>query len=152
VAVRGGAFALRLTVPHRLVPGRYAVRVREVGVAAIAALPERTLAVRLKAPREGVVDAAFGSGIANGPAASVLDRQRRVFANFHFAALPARDQRITTAWYLGPKQVDPPVVRPRAANVGAYVQFSTGELPAGRYRCVLRAGRTVVAVVSVRLR
>jgi hypothetical protein len=152
IAVPAGAFVAKIKAPRGLVPGRYRVRAREIAAGTIAALPERALSLRLVGPPEGVVAASFASAIKDGPAAAVLDRRRRIFANFHFAALPARRRVITTAWYIGARQIGRPVVRPRKEDVGAYLQTGRGDLPAGDYRCVLRAGRSVVAVASLRLR
>jgi hypothetical protein len=148
LTVAAGPFSLPVRAPRGLLPGVHRLRIRDVG----GILPERVITLRIKAPPEGVVDSAFASGIANGPPAAVLGPRPRIFANFHFAAVPARGRRITTRWYRGPAAIDDPVVRPRAAGVAAYLQVRRGDLPRGRYRCVLRAGGTVVAVASVRIR
>jgi hypothetical protein len=152
VDVAAGAFDVPLAVPAALHPGVYLLRVRELGAPVSGALPERVLRFRVPAPPEGVADRAGVSGLAGGPFASVLAARRTIFARFHLAALPARGRAITTQWYRGGAAVEGRVGKSRAATLGAYLKVKTGTLPPGRYRCLLRTGRTVIAVASVRIR
>jgi hypothetical protein len=152
VAVAAGVFSVKLRVPRALRPGSYLVRLREVRADAGNSLPERAIRFRIKPPPEGVVDRAGVSGISGGPFASSLSTRPRIFASFHFAALPARGRAITTEWFHGKSRVQSATGKARAATVGSYLRRTRGNLPAGLYRCVLHAGGRVVAVASVRIR
>ena len=146
-----GAFTTRVSLPRTLLPGRLTVRLREVGPVSGAALTEATAVARLRAPREGVVRRAFVSALQNGPPVRRLRAGRRLFAHFRFAALPRAGLPITAAWTRGGRPAGIPVRKPRAAAVVAFVGAPGGRLPAGAYRCTLRAGGRVVAVADVRV-
>ena len=94
---------------------------------------------------------AFVSALQGGPAARALRGPRRVFAHFRFAARPARGLPLRAAWSRDGRSVGGPVRKAFSGTVIAFVG-APGRLPAGLYRCELRAGARVVAVASVRLR
>ena len=151
VALPAGAFAATVPLPRALVPGRLTVRLREVGAVTGPALTEATARAVLPAPREGVVRQAFVSAIQNGPAVGRLRAGRRLFATFRFAALPKAGLPLDAAWTRDGRPAGIAVRKPRARSVVAFIGAPGGRLPAGRYRCTLRAGRVVVAVASVRV-
>jgi hypothetical protein len=151
VGLPAGAFAATVPLPRSLLPGRLTVRLREVGAATGPPLTEATGRAVLRAPREGVVRRAFVSAIQNGPAVGRLRAGRRLFATFRFAALPKAGLPIGAAWTRDGRPAGIPVRKPRARDVVAFIGAPGGRLPAGRYRCTLRAGRVVVAVASVRV-
>jgi hypothetical protein len=151
-ATRGpGAFLATVPLPRTLLPGRLTVRLREVGPVAGAALTEATAAAVLRAPREGVVRRAFVSALQNGPPVGRLRAGRRLFARFRFAALPRSGLPLIAAWTRGGRPAGIPVRKPRARTVVAFIGAPGGRLPAGTYRCTLRAGGRVVAVAAVRV-
>jgi WD40-like Beta Propeller Repeat len=149
---RVGAFTLRLALAgSRLLPGRYVVRLVEVGSG--TGLASRDLLARLAAPPEGVVSRALVSTALGGRARPTITKGPSVlFASFRFAALPARGKRLTVTWYSsarpGPVSSAP---KPRAPRVNAVLK-ALGPLPAARYRAELRAGTTLVAVARTRVR
>jgi len=145
-----GAFTKRVALARTLVPGRYTLRLREVGTPVGPALVTAQRTLRLAAPPEGVVSTSFVSAVLNGPPARTLRDKSRIFANFRFAALPNAKLRITTTW-IPPGHPQGTDVRPRARLVSSFLTKKSG-LPPGPYRCELRVGGTLVAVASVRLR
>ncbi|HSJ73379.1 MAG TPA: hypothetical protein VK904_03610 [Miltoncostaeaceae bacterium] len=145
-----GAFTRRFRMKPTLLPGALRVRLREVGAVAGPRLVDATRAARLRAPPEGVVSKAFVSTLQRGPAARSVRSPRRVFAHFRFAARPKRGRALTATWALGGRPVGV-VGKPFAGTVIAPLGLPGG-LPSGSYRCVLRAGRTVVAVAAIRVR
>jgi len=154
--VRAGRFRMRIRVASGFVPGRYRVTVAPVTGAGIA-LPQRTASVRLRAPRAGVVDSAFASIRKGGRSIRrVTTRPRALFANFRFApgALPARGRRWRPSirWFRNGRAIGRLEHRSRRRSMSAFVRRrSRAPLPPGRYRAVLRSGRTVVAVADVRV-
>lgn len=156
LSVRAGAFRRRIRLPAGFLPGRYLVSLAPVTLDQVA-LPRRTAGVRLRAPREGVVDSAFVSARRNGPSVRRFAKRPRIlFANFRFApgALPARGRatRPTIRWFRNGKPIGRLERRPRKRSLSAFVRLrSRAPVPAGRYRAVLRAGRAVVAVTTVRV-
>ncbi len=146
-----GAFAVAVPLPRTLLPGRLTVRMREVGAVTGAALTEATRAAVLAAPREGVVRSAFVSALQGGPPVRRLRAGRRLFAHFRFAAQPRKGLPLTAAWTRDGRPAGVPVRKPRGRTVIAFIGTAGGRLPAGGYRCTLRAGTRVVAVASVRV-
>lgn len=146
-----GVFLATVPLPRTLLPGRLTVRLREVGPVSGAALTEATATALLAAPREGVVRRAFVSALQNGPPVRRLRAGRRLFAHFRFAALPRAGLPLTAAWTHDGRPAGVAVRKPRARGVVAFIGAPGGRLPAGRYRCTLRAGRVVVAVAAVRV-
>ena len=115
------------------------------------ALTEATRAARLAAPREGVVRSAFVSALQGGPPVRRLRAGRRLFAHFRFAAQPRKGLPLTAAWTRDGRPAGVPVRKPRGRTVIAFIGTAGGRLPAGGYRCTLRAGTRVVAVARVRV-
>ncbi|MGD9570305.1 MAG: IPT/TIG domain-containing protein [Thermoleophilia bacterium] len=150
VTLAAGAFTRRLALARTLTPGTLRVRLTEVGPVAGARLTEANARVRLPAPPEGVVAKADVSALQRGPAAKSLRRPSRVFARFAFAARPKAGRRITVAWTRNGAPAGGAAQKARTGTVVAFIG-SPGGLPRGLYRCTLRAGRTVVAVATVRI-
>jgi hypothetical protein len=154
--VRAGTFRARIPVAAGFVPGRYRVNVAPVTLDQVA-LPQRTTTVTLPRPREGVVDSAFVSLRRGGPSARRFrTRPRIIFANFRFApgALPRRGRasRPAIQWFRNGRAIGRLAPRPRKRSLSAFVRLrNRARLPAGRYRAVLRSGRAVVAVATVRV-
>lgn len=145
-----GAFTKKVALSRSLLPGRYTLRLREIGTPSGPALVTTQRGVRLTAPPEGVVSRTFVAALLNGPPARTLRDKSRIFAHFVFAALPKGKRRITTTWF----PPGPPTgtdVRPRTRLVTSFLTRKP-ELPAGTYRCELRVDGALVAVASIRLR
>jgi hypothetical protein len=137
-ALSNGAFTKTLTLPARLLPGRYVLRVAgRSGVVTLAGA-ERT--VQIVAPPEGVVAHAYISA-----------EPRRLQARFEFAAQP-RVGPIVVTWYKPDGgAAAAPLTKPRRPVVSTFVRAAHGELQSGTWRCVLRAGGVVVARAAVRV-
>ncbi|HET6690287.1 MAG TPA: hypothetical protein VFG74_05430 [Miltoncostaeaceae bacterium] len=154
--VRPGAFRKRIRIPAGFLPGRYTVSLAPVTADQVA-LPQRRATVLVPAPREGVVDSAFVSASRRGPSVRrFTTRPRTLFANFRLApgALPAkgRANRLTIRWFRNGKTIGRLEPRPRKRSLSAFVRLrNRAPVPRGRYRAVLRSGRTVVAVTTVRV-
>jgi hypothetical protein len=148
---RAGSFTRRLTLIPKLLPGRYLVRVREVGGGAVP-LPTAQRATTLTGPPEGVVGRAFISTKIGGRALSrIVGRPSIIFAHFAFAARPKPGKRLTVHWFAPGSgravAVDRKPIRPL---VIAFIK-SGGPLPTGAWRAELRYGGTLVATATTRL-
>ncbi len=150
VTLPAGAFTRTLPLARTLTPGTLRVRLTEVGPVAGARLTEANARVTLPAPPEGVVAKADVSALQRGPAAKSLRRPTRVFARFAFAARPKAGRPITVAWTRDGAPAGGAAQKARTGTVVAFIG-SPGGLPRGLYRCTLRAGRTIVAVATVRI-
>jgi hypothetical protein len=147
VKLPAGAFSTQLVLRGKLAPGDLKLRLREVGGGGLVAA-ERSITI--PAPPEGVASQAIVSSTKGGPAALTLRNKSKLFAKFTFAALPRRG-RITTTW-IAPSGQSKVNIRPRTRVVGAEVAGRNGSrLPSGTWRCVLKAGKRVIAVAKVRL-
>jgi PKD repeat protein len=140
-----GPFSQRIKLPARLIPGSYHVAL----LPSVAAVSPDALDAKLAAPKSGVVDVATIAGSRNGPPALTLRGANKLWASFHFAALPSGT--VTLSWYkLGKKRVFIGSTRKsRAARVVGYLgpaKFS------GTYQAVLLRKKVVVARVSVKVR
>jgi hypothetical protein len=149
---KAGAFTRRLSLA-RLLPGRYLVRLVDVGRTAPKLATQQVLAT-LAAPREGVVSRAFISTALGGrPRGKIAAGPGIVFATFRFAALPLKRLPLRVSWYLsgrsGAVERDP---KSRIRLVTAFLRSRSGALPAGSYRAELTAGGKLVAVARVRIR
>lgn len=147
-----GAFTRRLALAGSgLLPGRYTVRLVEVGGG--PAVASRDLRARLAAPPEGVVSSALVSTARRGRARATIGKgPRAIFAGFRFAALPARGARLTVTWYSSARRG--PIARataPRASRIDAVLRVR-GPLPPARYRAELRTRTRLVAVARTRVR
>jgi hypothetical protein len=140
--VPAGAFNVVVTLPRTLLPGRY-----RLSVAGIAA----TRTVVIAAPPEGVASRAFAAARQNGPPSLRLPGRRTIlWGYFRLAALPRRGV-LTTTWIRPDGRPQSGAVRkPRTALISTFVEDRSGIRP-GTWRCVLRAGRVVVARLSVRI-
>jgi len=152
---RAGQFTRSLPLEATTLPGAYRIRVREAGVPAARALAPGVLGARLLPPPEGVVSRAFISrGVGGKGVRRITGRLPGfLFANFRIAAGPKKRSRLRVDWFWsgGRGAVATKRVRPVAGLAVSPLRNARGSLPAGRYRAVLRYGRTVVAVASVKL-
>jgi len=152
---RAGQATRRLPLAKRLLPGRYTVRVREVGTPAGGRLPAGTLVAPLAAPPEGVVSSAFISrGIGGKGVTRITGRiPGFIFANFRIAARPRKAGNLRVLWFWsgssGP--IASKSVRPVRGFAVSPLRNSRGALPAGRYRAELRYKGTVVATAGASL-
>ena len=152
---RAGQATRRLPLAKRLLPGRYTVRVREVGTPAGGRLPAGTLVAPLAAPPEGVVSSAFISrGIGGKGVTRITGRiPGFIFANFRIAARPRKAGNLRVLWFWsgssGP--IASKSVRPVRGFAVSPLRNSRGPLPAGRYRAELRYKGTVVATAGASL-
>src|SRR5262249_45672922 len=153
VKVGGGSFRTSLSLPKRLLPGRYAVHARAVmqGVT----VPDAIHAIRVPAPREGVVAKAYISRTRNGPAVHDVPLDTpTLYAHFEFAEGAPSQLPLTFAWY-GPRGTfQGQKTKPRGRVVESHVGFPKN-YPSGKKRgiwgCILRAGNIVIDDVFVRV-
>jgi TolB protein len=150
LALPGGAFARRFRMPRDLLPGSYIIDVTAPG--SPTPLSSQSLTPVLRAPPEGVVSHAWVSEVVGG---SSVDRfpstTTRVWAQFQFAALPRPGRGVTATWY-GPGYTGAPKPKPRVVLVVSFVDSRNGiPLFTGSWRCVLRAGSTVVREIRFRI-
>jgi TolB protein len=143
--LKAGPFVRTVALSPKLLPGKHTLRLSGAGLATAL----RTITI--KAPREGVVSRAFVSAILNGPAARSLRGKSRIFAHFRFAARPKKGLKLTTTWLRPGGGAVNSDAKGFSAVVTSFVA-SSRPLPAGTWRCELRAGGTLVAVAAVRLR
>ncbi|HTI34120.1 MAG TPA: hypothetical protein VL422_10625 [Miltoncostaea sp.] len=152
---RAGQLTRKLPLPARLVPGRYAVRVREVGNPAGGRLPAGTLVAALRAPPEGVASSAFISRGVGGRGVTRITGTvpSFIFANFRIAARPKKAGKLRVVWFWSgsPGPIASKGVRPVRGFAVSPLRASNGPLPAGRYRAELRYEDTVVATAAARL-
>jgi virginiamycin B lyase len=151
-----GAFRRRLTLPARLLPGSYAIRVTGIatsGQAARAEVVATTAPARITipSPSEGLVVRHRVTGQGTQPAVVLHGPQRTLTAHFHFDVLPRGGSAIRVTWYasggstpLGYKGAA------RSRLVTSDVQSSTA-LPHGAYHAVLSVGGVEVARATIRL-
>ena len=143
VALPAGAFTRTLALPATLLPGRYRLEL-------LAGTERETANLTLAAPKQGVVDRAFVSGLRGGPPATSLSARRsQLWARFRFASLPTKGA-VTVRWFGPGGAVGRAVGKPRDRTVDAFVN-ATASLRAGAWRCELRVGGALVAVARVRL-
>jgi Tol biopolymer transport system component len=150
LSLASGPFTRQLRMPRDLLPGAYILDVTAPG--SPTPLTSQVLSPTLRPPPEGVVSRAWVSDVIDGPP---VDRfpstTERIWAHFQFAALPKSGRGLTATWY-GPAQVEGPKPKPRSRLVISYVNVTNGvPLPRGVWRCVLRAGPTVVTRVATRI-
>ncbi len=146
-AAKAGAWTRTVKLPPGLLPGAYGVTVSGPGVASSAT------SFTLAAPKAGIVRRSFATGPRRGPAVTSLSHSSELWAHFTFAALPKKGRTITTQWILPSGKKLAANTRPRATLVEAQVKDLSGKpLPVGRWRCVIRAGGTIVATLNVRLK
>ena len=152
---RAGQATRKLPLAKNLLPGRYTVRVREVGSPAGGRLPAGTLVASLPAPPEGVVSSAFISrGVGGRGVTRITGRiPGFIFANFRIAARPRKAGNLRVVWFWsgssGP--VASKAVRPVRGFAVSPLRNNRGALPSGRYRAELRYKGTVVATAAASL-
>jgi hypothetical protein len=147
LSASAGAWSQAFTLPPTLLPGIY-----DVDVSGAAVQPSST-SFSLTAPVTGIVSRSFASATHGGPAAASVGATTQLWAHFRFAVLAKKGQKITTQWILPSGTKLGAVTRPRGSLVEAQVKDLRGKtLPKGRWRCVLRVGKTVLATLNVRLK
>ncbi len=148
---KAGAFARRLTLTPKLLPGRYLVRVSEVGGGA-APLPTVDRATKLSGPAEGVTARAFlSTKIGGRPLARITTHPSIIFAQYTFASLPRGKKRLTVRWFApGVRRAVAVDRKPVRRQVLAFIK-SRGPLPSGSWRAELRYGGTLVATARTRV-
>jgi PKD domain len=145
--VKTGKWTRTLKLPSSLAPGKYDVLVTGTGVKG------SQTSFTLAAPKSGIVKRSYATGPRRGPAATTLGTTSELWAHFLFGTLPAQSQTITTQWILPNGSKLGANTRPRTSLVEAQVKDLSGKpLPTGVWHCVIRAGATVVATLSVRLK
>jgi hypothetical protein len=145
-AAKAGKWSRTLRLPTGLTPGKYDVIVSGPGVKG------SQTSFAIPAPKAGIIKRSYASGPRRGPAATRLGQTSELWAHFTFGTLPRKGQTITTQWVLPNGTKLAANTRPRASLVEAQVKDLSGKaLPTGRWRCVIRAGGTVVATLNVRL-
>jgi len=143
-----GRFSGRLTLPARLLPGAYLLRVWGTSGDATLTPVERRVAV--PAPPEGVVDRAYTSTSKRGAATvAVRGPRKELWAHFHFLVRP-RTGRLTASWYTPSFTWVGTVTRAYRADFETFVRAPTG-LQRGRWWCVLKSSGRVVKRVRVRI-
>lgn len=146
----GGNFQRRLRLSPTLVPGRYLVRVSELGPGP-GLLPVAERRTTIPAPREGVVSRAFFSTKIGGRSFTRIAGRSIIFAHFRFAARSKPGKRLTVSWYSpGARR---PVAVDRKGRTSVVIAFIKGPraLPRGAWRAELRYGRTLVGIARVRV-
>jgi len=149
---KGGAFTVRIPL-RGLLPGRYRIRVRDVGATRPRLVTQDRLA-SLKAPPEGVVTRAWISTVPGGrPRHTIARGPALIFASFRFAAVPRR-RPLVVSWYWSKDDTPPTSVNRRRPSrlVTAFLGVVGTPLPAGIYRAEARAGGTLVAKTTIRVR
>jgi hypothetical protein len=146
-AATSGKWTRTLKLPAGLTPGKYDVTVSGKGVRS------SQTSFAIAAPKAGIVKRSYATGPKHGPATTTLSRTSELWAHFIFGTLPKKGQKITTQWILPDGTKLAANARPRTSLVEAQVKDLSGKaLPTGRWRCVIRAGGSVVATLNVRLR
>jgi dipeptidyl aminopeptidase/acylaminoacyl peptidase len=146
---QAGSFARRLRLSSSLLPGRYLVRVTEIG--GNPPLPAAQRAAKLSAPREGVVSRAFFSTKIGGRQMARIRGRSIIFAHFRFAVRPKKGKRLTVRWF-SPGTRRPVAIdrKPISSQVIAFIK-GAGPLPRGAWRAELRYGTTLVATARTRV-
>ena len=141
-----GSWSHTLRLPATLAPGRYDVDVAGTG------LTSSQTAFTLVAPRSGIVSRSFASVTRHGRALASTRHVRTLWAHFVLGTDPARGQKVVASW------TDPRgrAVASATHAIGSRIDTSFdppggGVLATGHWRCVLRAGGVVLAVVDVRV-
>ena len=147
-----GAFRAHVALPAGLLPGSYALHVGTD--ASPTPLTPQDLGPLLASPREGVVTKAWAGTQPGGvPLERFPSRTFIVFAHFRFAALPKAGLPLTASWYRLPDSEPVKSAHPQTTGlVVTYLRTTNGiPIPSGSWRCVLRAGLTVVKRLSFRI-
>jgi hypothetical protein len=112
-----------------------------------------TTSFTVAAPASGIVKRSYASGPRRGPAVTTIAHTSELWAHFQFSFVPKKGQKITTQWVLPGGKKLAANTRPRTSLVEAQVKDLSGKtLPTGRWRCVIKVGKTVLATLNVRLK
>jgi hypothetical protein len=138
-----GQFAMRLALPASVRPGLHRIEL-DTPAGSI------TRQVTLAAPAAGVVDTQAASARRGGKAAKRLSgRSGRLWARFRFASAPRRPVGVAT--WTGPRGKQVRVSAKVAGKIADVPLRKRGSIARGTWRCTLRSGGVVVAVLSVRV-
>jgi hypothetical protein len=146
-AASSGAWSRTIKLPATLSPGKYDVSVTGPVVQSSAT------SFTVPAPASGIVKRSYATGPRRGPAVTTISHTSELWAHFQFSFLPKKGQKITTQWVLPGGKKLAANTRPRTSLVEAQVKDLSGKtLPTGRWRCVIKVGKTVLATLNVRLK
>jgi hypothetical protein len=144
--VKAGTWSKTVKLPANLLPGTYTVTASGAGVTSASA------SFTIAAPASGIAGKAYASATHQGPAATRIARTSELWAHFQLAVLPKKGQAVTTQWVLPSGSKLATNARPRTGPIEAQVRDLKGRpLPAGTWRCILRAGGVVIATLRVRI-
>ena len=147
-----GAFTKDLALPRDLTPGLFVLDVTSTG--SPTDLTAQKLPVRLAAPPEGVVSAAWASTTVGGPPLGRIPATNSIaWAHFDFAALPKPGRLLVTRWTINGRRPAGAAPRPkvRRSLVIAYIEAESAPLPRGIYTCTVTSGPTVVKRLTFRV-
>jgi hypothetical protein len=144
-----------IKLPPGSLPGIYVVEqtVTQVGNATDTTVPPYTQrwSVRLAGPSQGYVDRQWISRVEYGePSAKIAAGARALYVTFHFLSRPAVDD-VTTTWYAPNGSATRSVPKHGGSSFVRGFLHSSGALPAGRWRCVLRVAGVTVAEADARI-
>jgi dipeptidyl aminopeptidase/acylaminoacyl peptidase len=149
VSVRAGEYAVSTLLPRDLLPGPL-----EVVVSGTSGSEPLLAVIRpetLPAPATGLVSRSWiGLTRRGAPRARVPRGTTKLFAQFAFSVRPAAGQRLRAVW-LAPSGATRATVSVRSARIVSASVTSDLGLQRGRWRCRLEAGRTPLAIASVRV-
>ena len=149
VSAPAGEYRLSVRLPAEFLPGAYNVTVG--GASGGERLLDVVRSVQIAAPAAGIVSRSWISTTAGGPSRARIPRAtRRLFAQFAFAVRPAKGQRLTAVWSTPSGSVRLRQSVPYAGITRAAIADDNG-LAAGTWRCSLEAGRTALAIASIRI-
>jgi hypothetical protein len=149
-----GGFARTLRLDLIAPPGKYSVRTtlarNRQAHEDWTITTSRSLSTVVAAPVQGLVDKAWISGRAGGPATPAFRiGTQALYASFHFAFVP-RHGSITTTWYQPDGTPTRSVTKFRLSFVRGFVR-SAAALTPGRWRCVLMVDGVTVAQASTQI-
>lgn len=132
-----------------VLPGGFVASV--TGTSGAFPLPFQLRPIVVSAPLEGVVRQAFASSVEDGPATVRLPmRSTEAWAHFRLATQPAKRLRLTVAWYWPNGKLLGTTPKANRPEISSFLKLGSG-LPSGSWFAELRAGRTVVKRLTVRV-
>jgi hypothetical protein len=138
-----GQFTMRLALPASVRPGLHRIEL-DTPAGSVARQ------VALAAPTAGVVDTQAASARRGGKAARKLSgKSGRIWVRFRFAAAPRRP--VVTATWTGPRRARVRVSAKVTKKIADIPLRKPGRIARGTWRCTLRSGGAVIAVLSVRV-